>query len=56
LFYVHGQEQPTLIVSDLKSGAQGKGGVAVWIGNGTVGHFRNLTVKLDPDAKSPPVR
>jgi hypothetical protein len=31
LFYVHGQEQPTLIVNDLKSGAQGKGGVAVWI-------------------------
>src|SRR5437762_8546105 len=55
--YVHGQEQPTLIVNDLKSGAQGKGGVALWIDQGTVAHFRNLTVKLEPDGKkSPPVR
>ncbi len=55
--YVHGQEQPTLIVNDLKSGAQGKGGVALWIDQGTVAYFRNLTVKLDPDGKkSPPVR
>ena len=42
--YVHGQEQPTLIVNDLKSGAQGKGAVALWIDQGTVAHFRNLTV------------
>jgi hypothetical protein len=28
--YVHGQEQPTLIVNDLKTGAQGKGAVAPW--------------------------
>lgn len=42
--YVHDQEQPTLIVNDLKSGAQGKGGVALWIDQGTVAHFRNLTV------------
>ncbi len=43
--YVHGQEQPTLIVNDLKSGPQGKGGVALWIDQGTVAHFRNLTVQ-----------
>ena len=42
--YVHDQEQPTLIVNDVKSGAQGKGAVALWIGPGTVAHFRNLTV------------
>ena len=42
--YVHGQENPTLIVNDLKTGAQGKGAVALWIDNGTVAHFRNLTV------------
>jgi hypothetical protein len=42
--YVHGQEQPTLIVNDLKSGAQGSGGVALWLGPGTIAHFRNLTV------------
>ena len=43
--YVHGQEQPTLIVNDVKSGAQGKGAVALWLGPGTVAHFRNLTVQ-----------
>jgi hypothetical protein len=42
--YVHGQEQPTLVVNDVKSGASGKGSVALWIGPGTVAHFRNLTV------------
>jgi hypothetical protein len=43
--YVHDQEQPTLIVNDLKSGAHSKGGVALWIDQGTVAHFRNLTVQ-----------
>jgi len=42
--YVHGQEQPTLVINDLKSGAQGKGGVALWIDTGTIAHFRDLTV------------
>ena len=35
----------TLIVNDVKSGADGKGAVALWIGPGTVAHFRNLTVE-----------
>jgi hypothetical protein len=48
--YVHGQEQPTLIVNDVKSGADGKGAIALWIGLGTVAHFRNLTVE-PPSAK-----
>jgi hypothetical protein len=43
--YVHGQEQPTLIVNDLKTGAQSKGGVALYIDRGTVAHFRNLRVE-----------
>ncbi|HXW05060.1 MAG TPA: hypothetical protein VD833_07505 [Vicinamibacterales bacterium] len=42
--YVHDQEQPSLIVNDVKSGAQGKGGIALWLGPGTVAHARNLTV------------
>ena len=42
--YVHGQTQPTLIVNDVKSGATGKGAIALWIGPGTVAHFRNLVV------------
>src|SRR2546425_8147313 len=42
--YLHDQEQPTLIVNDVKSGAHAKGAVALWLGPGTVAHFRNLTV------------
>ena len=43
--YVHDQAQPTLIVNDLKTGAQGRGAVALWLDRGTVAHFRNLTVQ-----------
>ncbi len=42
--YVHDQEQPTLIVNDLKTGAQGKGAVALWSFYDTVAHFRDLRV------------
>ena len=42
--YVHDMKQPTLIVNDVKSGANGKGAIALWIDAGTVAHFRNLTV------------
>ena len=43
--YVHGHEQPALVVNDLKSGPDAKGRVALWIGPGTVAHFRNLRVE-----------
>jgi hypothetical protein len=46
--YVHGQEQPALIVNDVKTGPEGKGGVALWLDLGTVAHFRNLTVQPGP--------
>jgi hypothetical protein len=50
--YVHGQEQPTLIVNDLKSGARRTGAVALWVNHGTVAYFRNLTLTPDvPDIK-----
>jgi hypothetical protein len=42
--YVHDQQQPVLIVNDVKSGANAKGAVALWIEPGTVAHFRNLKV------------
>lgn len=42
--YVHDMKQPTLIVGDVKSGANGKGAIALWIDVGTVAHFRNLVV------------
>jgi hypothetical protein len=43
--YVHDQPQPTLIVSDVKTGAQGTGAVALWVGPGTIAHVRNVTVR-----------
>lgn len=41
--YVHGAEQPCLIVNDLKLNA-GEGGVALWVGPGTEGYFSNLKI------------
>ena len=43
--YVHDNEQPTLVVKDVKSGADGHGGVALWLEPGTIAHFRNLKVE-----------
>jgi hypothetical protein len=51
-FYVHGQEQPTLVVNDVKSGTMAKGSIALWLEAGTVAHFRNLTVSPLPPEKS----
>jgi hypothetical protein len=45
--FVHGHEQPALIVNDVKTGAQAKGAVALWLDAGTVAHFRNLRVTPD---------
>ena len=42
--YVHDQPQPTLVINDVKSGATGSGAIALWVGPGTVAHFRNVTV------------
>ena len=41
--YVHGADQPCLIVKDLK-GAQRSGPIALWVGSGTEGYFRDLKV------------
>ena len=46
--FVHDAAQPTLIVNDVKTGASAKGAVALWLGPGTVAHFRNLTVRPAP--------
>ena len=43
--FVNDQEQPTLIVNDVTTGASGKGAVALWIGPGTIAHFRSLVVE-----------
>ena len=44
--YLHGNEQPTLLVNDLKLAGQ-TGAVALWIGPGTVAHFRNLSITAE---------
>jgi hypothetical protein len=49
--YVHDNEHPTLIVNDVKSGAKATGGVALWLGAGTVAHFRNLTVRPEAEKR-----
>lgn len=49
--YVHGQEQPTLIVNDVKSGAEAKGAVALWLEPATVAHFRNVIVTPEGPTK-----
>jgi hypothetical protein len=42
--FVHGAEQPVLVVNDLKHGESG-GKVALWIGAGTEAWFSNVFVK-----------
>jgi len=42
--YVNDNPQPVLLVNDVKSGASARGGVALWIGPGTIAHFRSVTV------------
>ena len=41
--YVNGAAQPTLIVNDLKQPVA-KGGIALWVGPGTIAHFRDLKI------------
>jgi hypothetical protein len=41
--YVHGAEQPCLVVNDLKLEPR-EGGVALWVGPGTEGYFSNLKI------------
>ena len=45
--FVHDADQPTLVINDLKLG-DSEGGVALWVGPGTEGYFRNLHVKKKP--------
>lgn len=42
--FVHGSDQPCLIVNDLKLGPDKKGGIGLWVGVGTEAYFSNLTV------------
>ena len=44
--FIDGREQPTLIVNDLKSGADTSGSVAIWFEGSTVAHAKNLKITL----------
>ena len=41
--YVHGAQQPSLIVNDLKMEPR-EGGIALWVGPGTEGYFEGLKI------------
>ena len=51
--YVHGAQQPTLIVRDLKRGAAAKGAVILWVGPGTAAKFTDVKIKPSADCASP---
>lgn len=51
--YVHGAEQPALVVNDLKLGIS-KGAIGLMIGPGTVAHFTNLSVSQERAGDSSP--
>lgn len=42
--FIDGREQPTLIVNDVKSGAEASGAVAIWFEGSTVAHAKNLEI------------
>jgi hypothetical protein len=42
--YVHGAEQPVLLVNDLKLGKDARGSIGLWVDSGTEGYFSNLRV------------
>lgn len=42
--YLHGNEQPTLLVNDLKLGADAKGAIGLWVGPGTEAYFADLKI------------
>ena len=42
--HVNGAEQPTLVVNDMKMGADASGRVGLWINGSTVAHFSNLKI------------
>jgi hypothetical protein len=42
--FLNNAKHPSLVVNDLKLGAENHGGIALWVGNWTEGHFKDLRV------------
>ena len=45
--YLNGNSQPVFVVNDLKHGADGSGGIGLWVDVGTNGYFTDLQVEND---------
>jgi len=45
--YLNGNSQPVLVVNDLKHGADGSGGIGLWVDVGTDGYFTDLRIEND---------
>ena len=43
--YLNGNSQPVLVVNDLKHGADGSGGIGLWVDIGTDGYFTDLRIE-----------
>lgn len=43
--FLNGNEQPSLVVNDLRSGATGTGAVALYVGPETIGYFSDVRVQ-----------
>lgn len=42
--YLNNNEQPSIVVLDMKHGAEESGSIGFWVGPGTEGYFKNLKV------------
>ncbi|WP_281233903.1 hypothetical protein [Flavobacterium gelatinilyticum] len=42
--YLNNNEQPSIVVLDMKHGAKNNGSIGLWVGPGTEGYFKNLKV------------
>jgi hypothetical protein len=42
--FINGNQQPSLIVNDLKHGANASGAIALWVETGTEGYFKDLKI------------
>ena len=42
--FIDKNQQPSLIVNDLKHGANATGSIALWVETGTEGYFKDLKV------------
>ena len=45
--YLNGNSQPVLVVNYLKHGANGSGGIGLWVEVGTDGYFTDLRIEND---------